>query len=95
LQMATPDITREILFPKLATALVEELDIFANGSGFPLTRQRWLARAAHLGRSIRVRQGDISLEGVFHDIDPDGRLLLETSGGLARFDAGDVFPLDK
>jgi BirA family transcriptional regulator, biotin operon repressor / biotin---[acetyl-CoA-carboxylase] ligase len=95
LKMAAPDITRESLFSKLATALVEELDIFANGSGFPLIRQRWLARAAHLGQSIRVRQGETSLDGIFRDIDTEGRILLETSGGLARIDAGDVFPLDK
>jgi BirA family transcriptional regulator, biotin operon repressor / biotin---[acetyl-CoA-carboxylase] ligase len=95
LRMSTPDITRESLFAKLATALVEELDLFANGSGFSLTRQRWLARAAHLGQSIRVRQGETSLEGIFRDIDTEGRLMLETSGGLARIDAGDVFPLDK
>jgi biotin-[acetyl-CoA-carboxylase] ligase BirA-like protein len=95
LRMASPDITRESLFGKLAIALVEELDIFAGGSGFPLTRQRWLARAAHLGQSIRVRQGETVHEGIFRDIDAQGRLLLETSGGLARIDAGDVFPLDK
>jgi BirA family transcriptional regulator, biotin operon repressor / biotin---[acetyl-CoA-carboxylase] ligase len=95
LRRAAPGITRESLFAKLAVALVEEIDLFANGSGFPLTRQRWLARAAHLGQSIRIRQGETSLEGIFRDIDTDGRLLLETSGGLARIDAGDVFPLDK
>jgi biotin-[acetyl-CoA-carboxylase] ligase BirA-like protein len=95
LRMTAPDITRESLFAKLVTALMEEFDSFANGSGFPLTRQRWLARAAHLGQSIRVRQGETSLEGIFRDIDTEGRLMLETSDGLARIDAGDVFPLDK
>jgi BirA family transcriptional regulator, biotin operon repressor / biotin---[acetyl-CoA-carboxylase] ligase len=95
LRMAASDITRESLFTELAVALVEEIDLFANGSGFPLTRQRWLARAAHLGQSIRIRQGGTSLEGIFRDIDAEGRLLLDTSGGLARIDAGDVFPLDK
>ncbi len=95
LGVAALDITRESLFARLSAALVEELDIFANGTGFPLTRQRWLARAAHLGQSIRVHQGETSLEGIFRDIDADGHLLLETSGGLARISAGDVFPLDK
>ena len=95
LRMAAPDMTCENLFAKLAATLVEELDLFANGSGFPLTRQRWLTHAAHMGQSIRVRQGETSLEGIFCDIDMEGRLLLETSGGLARIDAGDVFPLDK
>jgi BirA family transcriptional regulator, biotin operon repressor / biotin---[acetyl-CoA-carboxylase] ligase len=95
LRLAAPEPTRENVFASLATALVDELDRFADGSGFPLIRQRWLAHAAHLGNMIRVKQGATALEGIFRDIDADGRLLLETSGGLARIDAGDVFPLDK
>ncbi len=94
LAIAAPGITRASLFTSLATALTEEMELFANGSGFPLTRQRWLARAAHLGQSIMVRQDDVTHRGIFRDIDAEGRLLLETSGGLARIDAGDVFPLD-
>jgi BirA family transcriptional regulator, biotin operon repressor / biotin---[acetyl-CoA-carboxylase] ligase len=95
LALAAPGITRDSLFDRLAAALAEELDTFADGAGFPLTRQRWLARAAHFGQAIRIKQGSTALDGVFRDIDSDGRLLLETSGGLARIDAGDVFPLDK
>ena len=95
LQVAAPEITAQSLFTALSLSLVEELDLFADGSGFALTRQRWLARAAHLGQPLQVRQGEIVIEGVFKDLDLDGRLLLETTQGLLRIDAGDVFPLDK
>jgi BirA family transcriptional regulator, biotin operon repressor / biotin---[acetyl-CoA-carboxylase] ligase len=93
-------VTRSMVFDRLADALAEEIDMFANGSGFPVTRQRWLARAAHRGRRIAVRQGaggqqDGSVEGTFIDIDDDGRLLLDTAAGPVRIAAGDVFPLDK
>jgi BirA family transcriptional regulator, biotin operon repressor / biotin---[acetyl-CoA-carboxylase] ligase len=95
LRMAAPELTRELLFECLSSALSHELATFAEGSGFLLIRQRWLAHAAHLGQRIRIRQGDAALEGVFCDIDGDGRLILDTGGGLARVAAGDVFPLDK
>jgi biotin-[acetyl-CoA-carboxylase] ligase BirA-like protein len=88
-------LDRERLFAALAVALVDELDAFAEGRGFALTRQRWLSRAAHLGQPIRVKQGESQIEGIFLDLDADGRLVLETSGGTARVEAGDVFPLDK
>ncbi|MGL5116698.1 MAG: hypothetical protein ACRC7C_15370, partial [Beijerinckiaceae bacterium] len=79
----------------LALSLHRALETFAGGSGFPLIRARWLARAAHLGHNIRVRRDQDMIDGRFADIDGDGRLLLETEVGTLRIDAGDVFPLDK
>jgi biotin-(acetyl-CoA carboxylase) ligase len=65
----------------------------------PLARSaawaRWLARAAHLGKPVRIRQQQGTLEGTFLDIDSDGRLMVQTAKGLVLVDAGDVFPLDK
>jgi BirA family biotin operon repressor/biotin-[acetyl-CoA-carboxylase] ligase len=95
LRAYNPKLTREMLFASLAKCLGEELDSFSEGCGFPLTRQRWLAQAAHLGKPIRIRQQQITLEGIFLDIDADGRLKLQTADGLVLVDAGDVFPLDK
>jgi BirA family biotin operon repressor/biotin-[acetyl-CoA-carboxylase] ligase len=88
-------LSRHAVFEALAAALVDEIDRFDEGRGFPLTRMRWLSHAAHLGRRIAVRDGDGAVEGVFRDIDGDGRLLLDTADGVRRFAAGDVFPLDK
>lgn len=95
LAMAGPDLTRDMLFPRLVEALTAEIDRLADGSGFPLVRARWLALAGHLGAAITVRREQGALQGRFRGLDDDGRLLLETEAGLARIEAGDVFPLDK
>lgn len=87
--------SRDRLFQALSAALVEEIETFADGRGFQLTRARWLAHAAHVGRSISVRQTDGPLEGVFEGLEEDGQLRLMTREGLRRIAAGDVFPLDK
>ncbi len=91
----TPGIGRDAVFERLASALVDELAAFSDGRGFALTRQRWLGFAAHRGRRIVVRQEDSTIEGVFRDIDAEGRLILATGQGEALIAAGDVFPLDK
>jgi BirA family transcriptional regulator, biotin operon repressor / biotin---[acetyl-CoA-carboxylase] ligase len=91
-----PAVTREGFFASLAGTLTEEIDSFSDGRGFGLTRQRWLSRAAHLHQRISVRQDAGAIDGVFADLDTDGRLVLETEAkGLIRIAAGDVFPLDK
>jgi BirA family transcriptional regulator, biotin operon repressor / biotin---[acetyl-CoA-carboxylase] ligase len=95
LQSVVTELTAQMVLEHLSITLSEELQSFADGSGFPLTRQRWLAASAHLGKTVSVRSGESTLSGRFKDIDEDGRLLLETDMGTVRIDAGDVFPLDK
>jgi BirA family transcriptional regulator, biotin operon repressor / biotin---[acetyl-CoA-carboxylase] ligase len=89
-----PGLERTQVFEALAEALAEELDLFADGRGFALTRRRWLSFAAHFGRRISIGQENSALEGIFADLDGDGRLLIETAQGPVRIAAGDVFPLD-
>ena len=89
-----PTVDRTGFVPVLAerlTAKIAQLE----SVGFAPLRRRWLDRAAHLGRRISVRRDQRIIEGLFRDIDDDGRLLLEAEGALVRIDAGDVFPLDK
>jgi len=95
LRQFAPGLTADVVFSSLSICLAEELESFSEGAGFALTRQRWLARAAHLGKPVRIRQAESMLEGTFQDIDADGRLKLQTANGLVLVDAGDVFPLDK
>jgi BirA family transcriptional regulator, biotin operon repressor / biotin---[acetyl-CoA-carboxylase] ligase len=95
LQSCAPQLTAPIVLENLSGTLMEELQTFGDGSGFPLTRQRWLAASAHLGKTVSVRASDTTQTGLFKNIDEDGRLLLETTTGTVRIDAGDVFPLDK
>ncbi len=89
-----PGLDRAAFFARLANHLSNEIDRFET-TGFQPLRRRWLARAAHLGQRIAVRREDRVVEGLFLDIDEDGRLLLDADGAPVRIDAGDVFPLDK
>jgi BirA family biotin operon repressor/biotin-[acetyl-CoA-carboxylase] ligase len=62
--------------------------------GFAGTRADWLARAAWLGESVTVSQGDERIEGRFAGLDADGALLLEGEGGRTRrIVSGEVFRL--
>jgi BirA family transcriptional regulator, biotin operon repressor / biotin---[acetyl-CoA-carboxylase] ligase len=88
-------VTAAMLFTSVTAAVTRQLATFGDGSGFPLIRQRWLARAAHKGHRITVRLPDGDVGGVFEEIDSDGALILTTDAGVRRIDAGDVFPLDK
>lgn len=56
------------------------------------TRADWLARAAWLGETVAVSQGDTRIEGRFAGLDADGALLLEPPGGPPRrIVSGEVF----
>jgi BirA family transcriptional regulator, biotin operon repressor / biotin---[acetyl-CoA-carboxylase] ligase len=59
--------------------------------GFAPLRTAWLARAAGLGRAIRVRLDNRDLHGRFADLDHGGTLVLETADGPTLISAGDVF----
>lgn len=63
-------------------------------SGFPQTRQAYLARADALGApvSIKPRGEDERISGIYHGIADDGAFLLEVDGVLTHHYAGDVFP---
>lgn len=83
--------TTEELFARLTQRMAEALTLWDRGAHFALIRKAWLTRAAGRGETICVRAGESAREGVFRDIDEDGRLLLERAGGLETVLAGDVF----
>lgn len=59
--------------------------------GFAPIRAAWLARAAGLGREIRVRLHEGEIGGRFADLDERGTLLLDCGpAGIRRVAAGDV-----
>ena len=62
------------------------------GAGFAAIRADWLARAAGIGKPIRVKSGDGELAGQFDGIDETGRLVLRLADGtMQTVAAGDVF----
>lgn len=79
------------LFRALSAEWVALMDLWAGGRGFPAIRQRWLQRAAGLGRDIRVQTGRESLCGTFETLDDTGRLAIRLDDGATRLvTAGDV-----
>jgi BirA family biotin operon repressor/biotin-[acetyl-CoA-carboxylase] ligase len=85
---ATPDS----LFTPLSAAMIVRLAQWNRGAGFAATRADWLARAADLGKPIRVKSGDGDLSGQFESLDETGRLVLRLADGTRQtVTAGDVF----
>jgi BirA family biotin operon repressor/biotin-[acetyl-CoA-carboxylase] ligase len=75
---------RALLLKEVVEAVESECAELSGGpSG---TLQRWRARAAHLGQSVRVGE----IQGVAIDIREDGALLLRNSEGVHAILAGDV-----
>ncbi len=83
--------------PPLPRAFIETLDeAFAvwrrrwEQEGFGPVRAAWLARADSLGQSIKVRLPGEVVEGVFHDLDLSGALILDCGGKRRTIAAGAV-----
>ena len=63
--------------------------------GFPAVRDEWLERAAWLGRTVRVGEGQGAVEGVIRTVDAEGSLVVCDAAGVERrLAAGEVFPLE-
>lgn len=81
----------EVLFAALSNAMLGRLAQWNGGEGFSTIRTDWLARAAGLGRALRVRLADRELEGTFEALDARGGLVLRRSdGSVTTVTAGDV-----
>ena len=79
------------LLDHLSAELARWLAVWANGAGFAAVRAEWLTLAAGLGAPIRFTGARRTLDGIFRTIDEHGRLVVDTQGGPATVDAGDVF----
>ena len=59
--------------------------------GFAVLRKEWLKNAKNLGKEIIIRQNGKEEKGRFVGIDEYAALLMETSQGVKKILAGDVF----
>jgi hypothetical protein len=84
-------LSPDMVFEQLSKRMAEALSLWDKGAQFALIRKAWLARAAGRGERISVRTGESAREGLFRDIDEEGRLVLEGAEGLETVLAGDVF----
>jgi BirA family biotin operon repressor/biotin-[acetyl-CoA-carboxylase] ligase len=84
----------EELFARLSAAMMRRLAQWNCGTGFEAIRADWLARAAGVGRPIRVALADGERSGRFETVDARGRLVLKLPNGSSEtITAGDVFAL--
>ncbi len=58
--------------------------------GFAKLREVWLARAWRYQEPLLVRLGEERVQGLFHDVDADGALILDCNGDRRRFVAGEL-----
>ena len=85
-----PGVDAAQTFAALSNAMAARLAQWRD-AGFAAIRAAWLDRAAGLGETIRVTQGDGAIEGRFEGLDAAGRLVLSRPDGTVRIDSGDVF----
>ncbi len=82
------------LFTALSGAMLRRLEQWRSGAGFADIRRNWLARAAGIGKPIRVRLPDREISGRCEGLDDSGCLLLRRADGtLQTIAAGEVFTL--
>ncbi len=87
-------VAPEIALERVSGALLARYRQWLAG-GFAALRDDWLARAAWLGRKVRVGQGRAAVEGVVQTVDARGSLVLRDGAGVERrLAAGEVFPLE-
>src|SRR5262245_29133002 len=80
------------LFGALSVKMLGRLAQWNAGEGFSTIRADWLARAAGMGESVRVRLVERELVGRFEALDEAGGLVLRLPDGNATtVTAGDVF----
>jgi BirA family biotin operon repressor/biotin-[acetyl-CoA-carboxylase] ligase len=86
------DISAEQLFTALSDTWAEFRGIWDNGRGFADIRQKWLQRAAGLGRPVSIHSGGATVSGTFDTIDESGCMIVGTSDGRrVPISAGDVY----
>ena len=92
LAAAGTPISAAALFSALSVKMIGRLAQWNAGEGFSTIRADWLARAAGIGESVRVRLAERELVGQFEALDEAGGLVLRLPNGNARtITAGDVF----
>jgi BirA family biotin operon repressor/biotin-[acetyl-CoA-carboxylase] ligase len=84
------DIAPERLLDALARTFAHWTRCWDRGANFAAIRTAWLERAAGLGAPVEIRQHDATIAGRFETIDDSGRMVVATSHGSMKVDAGDV-----
>ncbi|MGM8933106.1 biotin--[acetyl-CoA-carboxylase] ligase [Salinicola halophyticus] len=82
-------VSRNALAASLIESLLTMLPLFEQ-HGFSAWRDRWNARHAYAGRSIRIHQGNTSYAARANDVDENGNLRVETASGEHALTGGEI-----
>jgi BirA family biotin operon repressor/biotin-[acetyl-CoA-carboxylase] ligase len=83
-----------LLLKVLSVTMLRRMRQWDEGKSFASIRTDWLRHAHGLGRPVRARLNDRTIEGCFEALDEAGRLVLRLpSGGAELITAADIFPL--
>lgn len=63
--------------------------------GFENIRKIWLKKAYRLGEKISVKLDDKKLEGIFEDLDLEGKLSLKTNNEILKISTADVLQVNQ
>lgn len=85
LQEWVPDLTRAAVLGEVLAALEHWL-----AQPAPDLLAAWKAASLTLGRRVQVQTRQGPVQGMAHDLDPQGNLLVETASGPVTVTAGDV-----
>jgi len=86
-QGASPALDTVLL--GLCTSLNWRLEMWER-EGFDRIRGDWVMQSIGVGMPIRLKIGNETISGRFHNLDRDGALLLECEGAIRRITTGDV-----
>jgi BirA family transcriptional regulator, biotin operon repressor / biotin---[acetyl-CoA-carboxylase] ligase len=90
--LANASVVPAALFATLSARMLVRLAQWQAGQGFASIRADWLARAAGLGETVRVKLADCELSGRFEALDEAGGLRLRLpDSSVTTIAAGDVF----
>jgi BirA family transcriptional regulator, biotin operon repressor / biotin---[acetyl-CoA-carboxylase] ligase len=90
LRSAGLDLSPADLLDRFLRAFAADYALWGD-RGFAALRQRWLARAERLGSEAGVMVGERAISGRFVDVDPAGRLVLDSPSGRETLNAGELF----
>lgn len=83
------NVSRNELVAALVSELSMGLESFSQ-MGFEFFRSAWQALDAHEGQEVSIISNDSAQTGISRGVNESGNLVLETSGGIKVFNAGEV-----
>ena len=91
LQEVQKNVTVEECLNKLIINFNKMINIWNYGESFTYFKDYWLMLTRDHGRVIKAKKKNITIEGVFENIDDKGNLILRVGSKKEIIDTGEIF----